>query len=166
MLRPRYYEDDQEVESDNELQELVNELSANGTGDFGGMGMVRHFTKQSYLLWQKCIQLSAFLAYSIQLFRERLFEKVHRTILRYFVKEIEKMAHGQCLRVLKEITKSRFDSYAYSDWNSVLIISHITFRDCRVHISFPTTFLEIAVDISIKPSYIADRVLQLQCDHR
>ena len=51
MLRPRYYEDDQEVESDNELQELVNELSANGTGDFGGMGMVRHLTKPSYLLW-------------------------------------------------------------------------------------------------------------------
>ena len=51
MLCLRYYEDDQEVESDNELQELVNELSANGTGDFGGMGMVRHFTKQSYLLW-------------------------------------------------------------------------------------------------------------------
>ena len=28
--------------------------------------------------------------------------------------------------------------------NSVLIISHITFRDCRVHF-LPTTFLEIAV---------------------
>ena len=28
--------------------------------------------------------------------------------------------------------------------NSVLIISHITFRDCRMHF-FPTTFLEIAV---------------------
>ena len=28
--------------------------------------------------------------------------------------------------------------------NSVMIISRITFRDCRVHI-FPTTFLEIAV---------------------
>ena len=28
--------------------------------------------------------------------------------------------------------------------NSVLIISHTTFRYCRVHI-FPTTFLEIAV---------------------
>lgn len=82
MLRLRYYEDDQEVESDNELQELVNELSANGTGDFGGMGMVRHFTKQSQLLQQKCIQLSAFLEYSIQLFREMLSEKVHRTILK------------------------------------------------------------------------------------
>lgn len=37
----RYYEDDQEVESDNELQELVNELSADGKhGNFGGNGMV------------------------------------------------------------------------------------------------------------------------------
>lgn len=49
-LHLRYYEDDQEVESDNELQEFVNELSANGKGDFGGMGMVRNFIKQSYLL--------------------------------------------------------------------------------------------------------------------
>ena len=47
-----------------------------------------------------------------------------------------------CLRVLKESNKSRFDSYSVR--NSVLLISHITFRDCRVHI-FPTTFLEIAV---------------------
>ena len=30
--------------------------------------------------------------------------------------------------------------------NSVSIISHITFRDCRVH-NFPTTFLEIAVHV-------------------
>ena len=48
-----------------------------------------------------------------------------------------------CLRVLKESNKSRFDSYSVR--NSVLRISHITFRDCRVHIFFPTTFLEIAV---------------------
>ena len=46
-----------------------------------------------------------------------------------------------CLRVLKESSKSRFDSYSvrnsiyqYSIRNSVLNISHITFRDCRVHI--------------------------------
>ena len=32
----------------------------------------------------------------------------------------------------KESNKSRFDSYSVR--NSVLIISHITFRDCRVHI--------------------------------
>ena len=37
-----------------------------------------------------------------------------------------------CLRVLKESSKSRFDSYSVR--NSVLIVSHITFRDCRVHI--------------------------------
>jgi len=37
-----YYEDDEEVVADNELQELVNELSADGKqGDFGGLGMVR-----------------------------------------------------------------------------------------------------------------------------
>ena len=49
-----------------------------------------------------------------------------------------------CLQVLKESNKSRFDSYKVR--NSVLIISHITFRDCRVHIKFfQTTFLEIAV---------------------
>ena len=38
-----------------------------------------------------------------------------------------------CLRMLKESNKSRFDSYSVR--NSVLIISHITFRDYRVHIS-------------------------------
>ena len=41
-------------------------------------------------------------------------------------------AMGVCLRVLKESNKSRFDSYSVR--NSVLIISHITFRDCRMHI--------------------------------
>ena len=39
-----------------------------------------------------------------------------------------------CLRVLKESNKRNFDSYSVR--NSVLIISHITFRDCRMHI-FP-----------------------------
>ena len=47
-----------------------------------------------------------------------------------------------CLRLLKESKKSRFDSYSVR--NSVLMISHITFRNCRVHF-FPTTFLEVAV---------------------
>ena len=37
-----------------------------------------------------------------------------------------------CLRVLKESNNSRFDSYRVR--NSVLIISHITFQDCRMHI--------------------------------
>ena len=48
-------------------------------------------------------------------------------------------AMALCLRVLKESNKSTFDSCSVK--NSVLIISHITFRDCRPHI-FPTTFLE------------------------
>ena len=39
---------------------------------------------------------------------------------------------GICLRVLKESNKSRFDSYSVR--NSILIISHVTFQDCRVHI--------------------------------
>ena len=37
-----------------------------------------------------------------------------------------------CLRLLRGSNKSKFDSYSVR--NSVLIISHITFRDCRVHI--------------------------------
>ena len=37
-----------------------------------------------------------------------------------------------CLRVLKESNKSRFDSNSVR--NSVLNISHITFRNCCVHI--------------------------------
>ena len=36
------------------------------------------------------------------------------------------------LRVLKKSNTSRFDSYSVK--NSELIASHITFRDCRVHI--------------------------------
>ena len=47
-----------------------------------------------------------------------------------------------CLRVLKESNKSRFDSYSVR--KSALIISHITFRDCRRHI-FSEIFLEITV---------------------
>ena len=37
-----------------------------------------------------------------------------------------------CLRVLEENNERRFDNYTVR--NSVLIISHITSRDCRVHI--------------------------------
>ena len=39
-----------------------------------------------------------------------------------------------CLQLLKESNKSRFDSYSVR--NSILIISHITFRGCGVHIFF------------------------------
>ena len=37
-----------------------------------------------------------------------------------------------CLRLQKESIKSKFNSYSVR--NSALIISHITFRDCRMHI--------------------------------
>ena len=43
--------------------------------------------------------------------------------------------------------------------NSILIISHITFRDCGVHI-FPTTFLEIAVYV-----YVAAYLWVLKYEH-
>ena len=80
----------------------------------------------------------------LQPFRERLSGKVHATILNGIaggfefsvfqrnLKELARKAMEMCLRVLKESNKSRFDSYSVR--NSVLIISHITFRDCRVHI--------------------------------
>ena len=51
-----------------------------------------------------------------------------------FSEKFQRMAReamNVCLRVLKESNKSRFDSY--SARKSALIISHITFRDCRVH---------------------------------
>ena len=51
-----------------------------------------------------------------------------------FSKKFQTMAREAmdvCLRVLKESNKSRFDNYRVK--NSVLIIPHITFRDCHVH---------------------------------
>ena len=52
-----------------------------------------------------------------------------------------------CLRVLKESNKSRFDSYSVR--NSVLIISHITFRDCRVHIFSDNPSLNSCIDMYV-----------------
>ena len=52
-----------------------------------------------------------------------------------FSKKFERMtreAMDICLRVLKESTKSRFDSYSVR--KCALMISHVTFRDCRLHI--------------------------------
>ena len=68
--------------------------------------------------------------------KERLSENVHATIpivivggFEFTVFQFERMAREAtdiCLRVLKESNKSKFDSYSVR--NSVLIISHITFR--------------------------------------
>ena len=73
----------------------------------------------------------------LRLFRETLSEKVHATIPKSHCssKKLERMAlevMDVCLRLLKESNKGRFDSYSVR--NAVLILSHITFRDCRVHI--------------------------------
>jgi len=51
-----------------------------------------------------------------------------------------------CSRVLKESNKIRLNSYSVR--NSVLSISHITFRDCRGAF-FPTTFLEITEKVHL-----------------
>ena len=72
------------------------------------------------------------------------FEKVHATIPKGIVsgfeftvvqrnlKEWHERPSDACLRVLKESHKSRCEGYCVR--NSVLMISHVTFRDCRVHI--------------------------------
>ena len=67
-----------------------------------------------------------------------------------FSKKFETMAGEAmdiCLRVLKESNKSRFDSYSVR--NSVLIISHITLRDCRVHIFFRNSCIRKGSDFTI-----------------
>ena len=43
-------------------------------------------------------------------------------------------AIGVCLRMLKESNNRRFDSNSVR--KSVLIVSHVTFWDCRVHIFY------------------------------
>ena len=55
------------------------------------------------------------------------------TVLQRNLNEWYRMFAMLCLRLLKESNQSTFDRYSRNR-NSVLIISHITFRDCRVHI--------------------------------
>ena len=94
-----------------------------------------------------CIQVYSYFEKGCRKKCTRQCRRVLWVILRslFFKESRDRMAREAvdiCLRVLKESNKGRFDSYKVrTEW---LIISHITFRDCRVHI-FPTTFLEIAV---------------------
>ena len=78
----------------------------------------------------------------IQLFQESLSEKVHATIPKGIVGGFEfnvvqrnlKEWHERpwtCLRMLKEAKK--VGSTDYTARNRVVIISNITFQDCRVH---------------------------------
>ena len=60
-----------------------------------------------------------------------------------------------CLRVLNESSKSRFDSYSVR--NSVLIISHVTFRDCRVHILFDNLSRNSCIFVCISPKVPRNR---------
>ena len=73
------------------------------------------------------------------------------TVLQKKIERLAQEAMDVCLRVLEESNKSRF--YSYSLRNSVLIISHITFRDCR---------LRIFSDNLSRNSYIDERQLNLQ----
>ena len=91
----------------------------------------------------------------IQLFRERLSEKVHATIpkgivggfeftvLQRNLNELARKAMKMCLRVLTESYKSRFDSYSRQEQ----CIDHIPYYLSELSHAhfFRKTFLEIAV---------------------
>ena len=99
---------------------------------------------------------------SIQLFRERLSEKVHATIpkgivggfgftvLQRNLKELTRKAMKMCLRVLTESNKSRSDSYSRQE-QCIDRIPYYLSGLSRAHF-FATTILEIAVCKSV---YIA-----------
>ena len=67
----------------------------------------------------------------IQLFQERLSEKVHQYCSSKKFERIAREAMDVCLWVLKE-SKKKNRSDGYTVRNRVLIISHITFQDCLV----------------------------------
>ena len=63
-----------------------------------------------------------------------------------------------CLRVLKESNQSRFDSYSVR--SSVLNISHITFRDYRVHIFSDNLSRNSCIQISVYKSLLGKFILR------
>ena len=91
----------------------------------------------------------------LQLFRERLSEKVHATtpkgivggfefsVLQRSLKELARKAMEMCFLVLKASNKSRFGSYRRQE-QCIDHIPHCLSGLSRAHF-FPTTFLEIAV---------------------
>ena len=96
------------------------------------------------LLWPRCTKYAKGTIYTnIQLFWERLSEKVHATILKGIVGDFKctvfqrnlKESYGRPLIYVCECWRkvTKVGSTATVVSNSVLIISHITFRDCRVH---------------------------------
>ena len=119
--------------------------------DLSGLDATCNFCLQNSKLSQQAtrgacnlnLQVAIVGVQHIQLFRERLSEKVHVTSPKGIVGGFEftvlqrnlKEQHERpwtCLRVLKESKKRMFDGYIVR--NGLLIISHITFQDCHVHI--------------------------------
>ena len=116
-----------------------------------GIFMLCSWTYNVWIL--ASISQSTCKAVRIQLFRERLSDKctwqarkvLWMVLSSPFFKEIlrnVKTSHRRMLVRDKGSNKSRLDSYIVR--NRVLIISHITFRDCRVHI-LSDNLLEIAL---------------------
>ena len=124
------------------------------------VGQNRRYSRPSVHLWVRPpdhvsgYEMSLLRSQSIQLFRERLSEKVHATISKGIVggfefsvllrnlKKLARKAMEMCLRVLTESNKSRFDSYNRREQCT----DHIPLPFAIVtYTFFPTTFLEIAV---------------------
>ena len=133
------------------------------------------FRNQNYNTWQlryfdnnlsrTSKQAEIYFKNCIQLFRERLSGKVHATILKGIVdsfefsffqrnlKELARKALEMCLRVLKYSRSLSVVQTATVARNSVLIISHFTFRDCRVHIFSDNLSRNSCIDKVIRTVY-------------
>ena len=92
--------------------------------------LIFFFSKQ---FWAWASSLHSYTAVSSKVVGESARDNLERYcgwfLVHCFSKKFQRMARkvmDVCLRGLKESNKSRFDSY-------ILIISQITFRDCRVH---------------------------------
>ena len=57
-----------------------------------------------------------------------------------------------CLKVLKESNKTKFDSYSVR--NSVLIISHITFRDVACTFFSDNLSQNSCIHVKVKPNSV------------
>ena len=57
-----------------------------------------------------------------------------------------------CLKVLKESNKTKFDSYSVR--NSVLIISHITFRDVACTFFSDNLSRNSCIHVKLKPNSV------------
>ena len=115
---------------------MSDQLFAPPIEGFNCLFFLPFLNKENVFIW----------TFSLQLFRERLSEKVRTTVLRGIVGGVKftvlcssekferfvREATEVCLRMLNESNNRKFDSYSVR--NRVFTISHIiTFQDCRVH---------------------------------